>query len=99
MTTKVSRSDQKRTFDNIVREQLDAFERKERQMRAEERLERARKLRLPVAVQSGQSPRQPGIGSMRSRRSRESGSGSDLRQPHGRAGEIGAREDAGSATQ
>jgi hypothetical protein len=36
-------------------------------MRAEERLERARKLRLPVAVQSGQSPRQPGIGSMRSR--------------------------------
>jgi hypothetical protein len=67
MTTKVSRSDQKRTFDNIVREQLDAFERKERKMRAEERLERARKLRLPVAVQSGQSPRQPGIGSMRSR--------------------------------
>jgi hypothetical protein len=67
MTTKVSRSDQKRTFDNIVREQLDAFERKERQMRAEERLERARKLRLPVAVLSGQSPRQPGIDSMRSR--------------------------------
>jgi hypothetical protein len=48
MTTKISESANERILDKVVREQFDAFERKERQIRTEERMERATKLRLPV---------------------------------------------------
>jgi hypothetical protein len=48
MTTKISRSSKEGILDQVVREQFDAFERKERQIRTEERIERATKLRLPV---------------------------------------------------
>ena len=39
------------SIDELVREQFDAFERRERQLRMEERRERAGQLRLPVQVQ------------------------------------------------
>ena len=51
MTTRISGSAKEKTLDKIVREQFDAFERKERRIRTEERLERAIKLGLPIAVQ------------------------------------------------
>ena len=48
MADKTSRSAKEGILDKVVREQFDAFERKERQIRTEERIERATKLRLPV---------------------------------------------------
>jgi hypothetical protein len=41
-----------KSLDEIVREQFDAFERKERRIRMEERIERAAKLRLPGFVRA-----------------------------------------------
>jgi hypothetical protein len=55
MTTQISGSAKEKAFDKVVREQFDAFEREERRLRMEERLERATKLRLPIAVQRDQT--------------------------------------------
>jgi hypothetical protein len=52
MATKIRESAKERTHDQVVREQFDAFERQERQLRTQERMERAVKLWLPAAVQS-----------------------------------------------
>jgi hypothetical protein len=48
MTTKILQSAQERAFESLVREQLDAFERQERRIVAEERKERAAQLKLPL---------------------------------------------------
>jgi hypothetical protein len=61
--TKADQAPRKK-FDQIVKEQFDAFERSESQLRMEERKERATQFRLPVASgYQGQRPqhvRRPG---------------------------------------
>ena len=51
MTAKIRESAKERTLEGVVREQFEAFERQERQIRTHERIERAMKLRLPAAIQ------------------------------------------------
>jgi hypothetical protein len=48
MITKISQSDREREFERLVSQQFDAFEKQERLIKAEEREERARQLRLPL---------------------------------------------------
>jgi hypothetical protein len=48
MTTKIRESAKERTLEEVVREQFEAFERQERRIRTQERIERAMKLRLPL---------------------------------------------------
>ena len=59
MTSKVSHSCQERTLARPVREQLDAFEKRERLLRAEERKQRAKQLKLPLDRSKGGPPHQP----------------------------------------
>jgi hypothetical protein len=62
MTTKISESAQERTFKQVAREQFDAFERRERLIRMEERRERAVQLRLPTNPQTtSPSPKSIGV--------------------------------------
>ena len=49
MSIEIDESVQKR-IETVTSEQFDAFERQDRQIRSEERRERARQLRLPTAL-------------------------------------------------
>ena len=58
MTTEISHCCQERPFARCVREQLDAFEKREQSLRAEERKERAKQLKLPLDLSKGGPPHQ-----------------------------------------
>ena len=50
MSTKMDESTQKATFEAVAQKQFDAFERRDHEIRVEERRERALQLRLPTAL-------------------------------------------------
>jgi hypothetical protein len=50
--TKITETPRERALKRAIREELDAFERRERLLKAEERKERARQFKLPLDLQN-----------------------------------------------